>query len=75
MALIEKTSMERVVNISKTYQEADEWDIEQCLRMTYAERQEASRVLKARLHPDPEDIRDCLRDSSIKVTFRKTFRS
>ena len=67
--------MERVVKITHSYEEADDWDIRQCLEMTYAERQRVARTLKARLHPDPEDIRDCLRDKSKAATFLKTFRS
>lgn len=67
--------MERVVNVAHSYKEAEEWDIRQCLEMTYAERQRVAQTLKTRLHRNPEDIRDCLRDKSKPVTFHKTYRS
>ena len=63
--------MERVVNLTHSYEEADDWDIRQCLEMTYAERQRVARTLKTRLHPGPEDVRDCLRDKS-KASRRQT---
>lgn len=63
--------MERIVNISKSFEDADDWD----LAMTHSERQAAAKLLKARLHPQPEDVRDCLRDGSNQVIFQKTYRS
>ena len=68
-------SMERVVNIARSFEEADDWDIKQCLEMTSVERQRVARTLRERLHPNPEDIRDCLRDRSKPVIFHKTYRS
>ena len=67
--------MERIVNVATSFAEADEWDIQQCLAMTPAERQRAAKMLKLRLFPQASDVRDCLRYESTQPTFRKTFRS
>lgn len=67
--------MERIVHISKSFEEADEWDIQQCLAMTSEQRMAAARNLKDRLYPEAEDIRDCLRDPSKRPTFRKMLRT
>lgn len=42
--------MKRVVNISKSAKEAEEWDIRQQISMTPAQRQEAARLLKRRVY-------------------------
>jgi len=48
--------MERIVHIAKDFEEAELWDIEQCLAMSPDERLEAAKVLKERVfgvnHPD-----------------------
>lgn len=70
-----RTVMERVVHVAYDFESAGEWDIQQCLAMTLQERLRAARALKDRLYPQPEDVRDCLRDASKPVTFRKIRRS
>jgi len=42
--------MERVVHIAKSFEEAEEWDIEQNLAMTPEERLEAAKELKERVY-------------------------
>ena len=41
--------MKRVVNIAKTFKQAEEWDIEQQINMTPQERMEAARILRERV--------------------------
>ena len=67
--------MEPVVNIAHSFADADDWDIQQCLAMTADERMQAARVIKDRMYPEAEDIRDCLRDGSRQPTFRKMLRN
>ena len=50
--------MERVVHIAKSFEEAEEWDIEQNLAMTPDERLEAAKELKERVYgKNPPDVR------------------
>ncbi len=52
--------MQRIVNKSYDFESAQEWDIEQHLRMTPQERQRAARLLKERAYPqDSKDVREC----------------
>ena len=54
--------MERICKKSKNYKEAEEWDIEQQLRMTPEERQAAAKVLRERVFGHKtEDIKDYIR--------------
>ena len=52
--------MERVVHIAKGFKEADEWDIQQQVSMTPAQRLAAAKELRERVYPaDAKDIRAC----------------
>jgi hypothetical protein len=42
--------MKRIVHIAKSHKEAREWDIEQCVSMTPAERQAIAKQLKIRVY-------------------------
>ncbi len=42
--------MNRTVKVARNYQEAEEWDILQQIKMTPAERQQAARELKWRVY-------------------------
>jgi hypothetical protein len=42
--------MKRIVHRAKNFHEADEWDIKQHIKMTPAERQEISRLLKVKYY-------------------------
>lgn len=56
--------MERVVNISKTFADADAWDIRQHRSMSPQERMLAARALKDKLYgKDAKDVRECHRTS------------
>jgi hypothetical protein len=51
--------VERVAHKSFKFSDASAWDVEQHLAMTYRERMEASRLLKARLFPGKHpDVRE-----------------
>jgi len=51
--------MKRVVNKSENFQEAEEWDIEQQIRMTTEERQEVATELRRRVYgSDVSDVRE-----------------
>jgi hypothetical protein len=51
--------VERVVNKSKSFAEAQEWDIRQHLEMTPDERMRAAKILKDRMFPGKNpDIRE-----------------
>ncbi len=53
-------SMERVVNIARSHQEADDWDIRQQVAMSPQERIRAARELRHRAYPPPnKDVREC----------------
>jgi len=55
--------MERVVNISKNANDAQEWDIKQQLSMSVEERQHAARLLKERVYgKNNPDIREAERN-------------
>lgn len=50
--------MERIVNIAKNKKEADEWDIQQQIKLTPEERQKIAKELKRRFYGDKvPDIR------------------
>lgn len=54
--------MERIVHKSDDFALAEQWDIEQQLRMTPQQRQSASRTLKERAYPQAsKDVRACHR--------------
>ncbi|MBN2079312.1 MAG: hypothetical protein JW838_10120 [Spirochaetes bacterium] len=42
--------MERTVHKSYSFEEAEEWDIEQCVAMTPEKRMEIARILKERVY-------------------------
>ncbi len=51
--------MERVVHISRSFEEAEEWDIEQVISMTPEERLAAAKVLRERAFgKDQPDVRE-----------------
>ena len=45
-----KLKMKRICNKAKNFKEAEEWDIEQQLRMTPGERQNAAKELRERVY-------------------------
>lgn len=50
--------MKKVVKISKSFKEAEEWDIEQQIKMSPRERQRAAKKLKERVYgKDVKDVR------------------
>ena len=52
--------MERVINIAKSHEEADQWDIEQHIRMTPDERLRIARILRERVYgKNSKDVREC----------------
>lgn len=52
--------MERLVHKSRTFADADKWDVEQQMGMTPQERMRAARELKFRVYPeDSLDVRQC----------------
>jgi len=54
--------MERIAHKSKSFKEAERWDIAQQVAMTPQERFEAAAELKRRAYPTPhKDIRECLK--------------
>jgi hypothetical protein len=51
--------MERIVHISRSFEEAEEWDIEQNISMTPEERLAAAKVLRERVFgKDQPDVRE-----------------
>ncbi len=55
-----KRTIERIVHVAHSFEEADAWDREQQARMTPQERQAAARELKRRVYPDDApDVRAC----------------
>ena len=51
--------MERIVHIAKSFEEAEQWDIEQNLAMTPEERLEAAKELKERVYgKNSPDVRE-----------------
>lgn len=54
--------MERVVHIAKGHKEADQWDIEQHIRMTPDERMRIARILRERVYgKNTKDVRECMK--------------
>jgi hypothetical protein len=52
--------MERVVNKSRTFEEAEAWERRQYREMTPVERMRAAREIKNRLFPGKQpDVREC----------------
>jgi len=52
--------MERIVNRTASFSDAQEWDIEQQIRMTANERMKAAAELKLRAYgPNAPDVREC----------------
>lgn len=52
--------MEKVGKRSRSFEEAEEWDIEQQVSMTPQERMKAAKAIKDRLFPPPQpDVREC----------------
>lgn len=50
--------MERIVHKTRDFRAADEWDMEQHLRMTPQERMRVARMLKDRVYsPEAKDVR------------------
>ena len=55
--------MERIVRKSRTFEEADRWDVEQHTSMTPEERQRAAKELRERAYgKQPPDVRESTRD-------------
>lgn len=55
--------MDRVVNKSDTFAQADAWDVQQQSAMSPVERMRIARELKRRAYPEPvKDIRECHRN-------------
>lgn len=51
--------MERIVHISRSFEEAEEWDILQSIMMTPEERLEAAKELRDRVYgKDRPDVRE-----------------
>lgn len=52
--------IKRTVNIAKSFREAEQWDIQQQIKMTHEKRQKAARVLKERVFgrecPDVREV-------------------
>ena len=54
--------MDRIVNISRTFKEADEWTKRQYREMTPNERIKVARELQRKVYgPNPPDVRECHR--------------
>jgi hypothetical protein len=51
--------MERIVNKSKSFREAADWDIQQHVAMTPQERIRTARLLQKKVYPDAKDVREC----------------
>lgn len=51
--------MERVAHKSKSFKEADEWDVRQQLAMTPQQRIDAARALQRRVYGPGKDIHAC----------------
>jgi len=55
--------VKKVVKISKSFKEAEEWDIEQQITMTPQERQRVAKELKRRVYgKNTKDVRECYKD-------------
>ena len=54
--------IERIFHKAKNYKEAEDWDIQQQIKMSHEERQMASRVLRERVYgKDTLDVREAHR--------------
>jgi hypothetical protein len=54
--------MKRICNKAKSFKEAEEWDIDQQLRMTPEERQDAAKVLRERVYGrNTVDVKESIR--------------
>jgi hypothetical protein len=54
--------MKRICNKAKSFKEAEEWDIEQYLRMTPEERQAAAKELRERVYGQrATDVKESMR--------------
>jgi hypothetical protein len=54
--------MERIVKISKTFKEADDWDISQHIRLKPEERQKIAKMLKMKFYGrKTKDVRESMR--------------
>ena len=52
--------MERIVHKAMSFEEAQEWDIQQVVQMSPEERMAAAKVLRDRFYPpDSPDVRAC----------------
>ena len=59
--------MERIANKSRSFVEAETWDIQQQLALTPQERMRAAQTLKKRLFPGRRpDVRECHRQRQAK---------
>jgi len=57
-----KKYMERIFKKAKNYKEAQEWDIEQNLRMTPEQRQDVAKELRERVYgKETVDIKDSIK--------------
>ena len=60
MQVLPRDTMERIVHKTHDFQTADEWDMQQHLRMSAQERMRVARRLKDRVYsPDAKDVRAC----------------
>jgi len=54
--------MERIARKSRSFREAEAWELAQYHQMTPAERIAAAHALRARIYPPPQkDVRECHR--------------
>ena len=54
--------MKRIVNISKNFKDADEWDISQHIKLTSEERQKIAKILKIKFYGKKnKDVRESMR--------------
>ncbi len=52
--------MERIVHKARSFKEADQYDVEQQINLTYTKRLNAARLLKDRVYgKDAKDVREC----------------
>ena len=60
-------SVERIVHKSRSFGDADRWDVQQQMSMTPQERMLAARELRFRIYPEnPPDVRQCHQKTNIK---------
>jgi hypothetical protein len=52
--------MERIVHKAQSFEEADRYDVEQQINLTYTQRLDAAHLLKDRVYgKDAKDVREC----------------